>query len=108
MKMNSNIVKILHLLGGLLVVAGALLYFFEVNLSKYIFALGVITLLFVQGNYLFWSKNSSIKIQRIQRIMFMATLLLGFGVYLMFVGNSFWVVLMFIYAVISVFLTFRS
>lgn len=106
--MNNGLIKILHGGGGLLVLCGALFYFFEFEFAKYVFAVGTVMLIAVQAIYLKNGRNESIRLQRIFRIMFLVTLLLGFGAYLMFTGDERWVVLLLLYALVSAFLAFRS
>lgn len=106
--MNSGLIKILHGLGGVLVLAGAAFQFFELGFAKYIFAGGTLILIAVQAIYLSKVRNESIRIQRIVRMMFFVTVLLGLGVYLMFTGDDRWVILMLIYAVVSIFLALRA
>lgn len=106
--MNSGLIKILHGGGGLLVLAGALFQFFEFEFAKYVFAVGTVMLIAVQAYYLNNGRNEGIRLQRIFRIMFLVTLLLGFGVYLMFKGDDRWVVILLLYALVSAFLAFRS
>ena len=108
MKMNSGLIKILHGLGGVLVLAGAAFQFFDFSFAKYVFAVGTLLLIIVQSTYLSNVRNENIRIQRIVRMMFFVTLLLGFGVYLMFSNDDRWVLLILIYAVVSVFLACRS
>ncbi len=106
--MSSGLIKILHAAGGLLVLSGAAFQFFEFDFARYVFAAGTVVLLAVQSIYLMQAKNENIRTQRIVRMMFFATLLLGLGVYLMFTGDDRWVILVLIYALVSVFLAWRS
>lgn len=106
--MNSGLIKIAHGLGGILVLAGALFHFFEFDFAKYLFGAGSLTLIVVQAIYLSQVRDENFRIQRIVRLMFLVTLLLGFGTYLMFTGDDRWVILLLIYALVSVFLAWRS
>lgn len=106
--MNSGLVKIAHGLGGVLVLIGAALYFFEFDFAKYVFAVGAGILILVNGQYLMDARNENIRVQRIVRMMFLVTLMLGVGAYLMFVRDDRWVILVLLYAIVSVFLAWRS
>lgn len=106
--MNSGLIKIAHGLGGVLVVAGALFQFFDFGFANYIFGAGALMLIIVQAIYLSQVRNEDIRTQRIVRLMFLFTFLLGFGTYLMFTGDDRWVILLLIYAVVSVFLAWRA
>lgn len=106
--MNKYIVKTVHLVGGMLTLTGALLYFFELGIARYLFAFGVIALIGVQVVYLVQTKQENVRTQRMMRLMLVAVLLLGFGAYLMFVNDERWVILMLIYVLISVFLALRA
>ena len=106
--MSSGIIKVLHGIGGLLVLSGAAFQFFDFDFAKYVFAAGTLILIVVQSIYLMQAKHKNVRIQRIVRMMFFATLLLGIGVYLMFILDDRWVIMVLIYALVSVFLAWRS
>lgn len=106
--MSSGLIKIAHGLGGVLVLTGALFQFFEFDFSKFIFGTGSLMLIVVQAIYLSQVRNEDIRTQRIVRLMSFITLLLGLGTYLMFTRDDRWVILVLIYAVVSVFLAWRS
>ena len=106
--MNSGFLKIAHGLGGILVLTGALFQFFEFDFAKYVFGTGSLMLIIVQAIYLSEVRNEDVRNQRIVRLMSFITLLLGLGTYLMFTRDDRWVILVLIYAVVSVFLAWRS
>lgn len=106
--MTNRLIKILHTLGGIFVLAGAAFQFFEFGIAKYIFSAGVLVLIGVQSSYLSKVRNENIRIQRIGRMMFFVTLLLGLAAYLMFTKDDRWVILILIYALVSFFLGWRS
>ena len=106
--MNNRRLYTGQLIGSLLTLAGAAPQLLEFEFSKYIFALGVLCLIVVFFIYNFRAKNESSRIQRQHRLMLFAALFLGVGAYLMFTNNDSWVVLVLIYALISVFLSFRN
>ncbi|MFV0392309.1 MAG: hypothetical protein ACK5KP_10575 [Paludibacteraceae bacterium] len=106
--MNNHSIKIAHGLGGFLLLMGAAFQFFEFDFAKFIFAAGVIILIAVQAVYLLRVRHADIRTQRVMRIMFFITLLLGVGAYLMFIRDDRWVIVLLLYALVSVFLAFRS
>ena len=106
--MNKKTLHNGQLIGSLLTLAGAALQLFEFEFSKYIFALGALTLIVVYFIYNFQAKNENSRIQRQHRLMLFASLFLGVGAYLMFTNKDTWVVMVLIYALISVFLSFRN
>ncbi len=97
-----------QMIGSVFTLAGAALQLFEFKFSKYIFAAGALTLIVVYFIQNFRAKNESKRVQRMYRLMIFASLFLGVGAYLMFTGEDTWVVMVLLYALISVFLSFRN
>lgn len=100
--------KTVHIIGGLLVLTGTALKFFQFNFANYIFAAGAGVLLILQFVYLRLSANADEKTKRINRLMLLVTGVLGLGAYFMFTGKSNWVATVLVYALASLFLAFRS
>lgn len=106
--MNNRTLYSGQLIGSLLTFAGAAFQLFEFQFSKYIFALGALILIVVFFIYNYQARNESSRVMRQHRLMLFATMFLGVGAYFMFVGNDSWVVMVLVYALISVFLSFRK
>lgn len=100
----------MQLVGSVLVLAGAAfqLLDFEFDISKYIFSLGALSLIVVYFIQHHQAKDEDKRTQRLYRLMLFASLFLGVSAYLMFKGDERWVVLVLLYALISVFLSFRG
>ena len=105
--MTNKTLYTAQLTGSLLTLAGAALQLFNFDFSKYIFALGALSLIVVFFIYNFRARKETSRVQRQHRLMLFATLFLGVGAYLMFTNKDTWVVMVLIYALISVFLSFR-
>ena len=109
--MNQKILNTAQIAGALLVFGGALLKLLEVGTSgTYVFTAGAVILIFVQLINVLKTKNADKRIQRLNRILLLATALLGLAAYMMFAKpySESWVVMVLLYAVLSVFLSFRS
>ena len=106
--MKNKSLHSVQLAGSLLTLTGAALQLFELEFSKYVFAIGALILIVVYFIYTLRAKNEPNRIQRQHRLMLFATLFLGVAAYLMYTNNDTWVVMVLIYALISVFLSFRK
>lgn len=107
MKNNNNLVAI-QFFGSLFVLVGAAMKFFSVEFAQYIFAAGTGILLIVQVLFMAASKNEDKRIQRLHRLMFIATILLSAAAYFMFTGTVSWIPFVLAYALVSLFLSFRG
>ncbi|MHB9056719.1 MAG: hypothetical protein ACYC2P_11300 [Paludibacteraceae bacterium] len=106
--MNKRTLNTAQLIGSLLTFAGAALQLFEFEFSKYVFASGALSLIVVFFIYNYLARNENSLVRRHHRLMMFATLFLGIGAYLMFTNKGSWVVMVLIYALISVYLSFRG
>ncbi len=100
----------MQLIGSVMVFAGAAfqLFDFDFPISKYIFSFGALSLIIVYFVQNYQAKDEDKRIQRQYRLMLFAALFLGVSAFLMFKGDERWVVLVLLYALISVFLSFRG
>lgn len=106
--MKTKILKATHLLGGVLTLCGVALDFLRNEKSKWLFIAGVAILVIVQLFYMFQTKTDDIRKKRLLRLMFLSTVLLGIAAYLMYMGNGYWLVLVLIYALLSIYLATRN
>jgi hypothetical protein len=104
-KKNS---QIFFLLGGTLTILGAFAHMFNVIYAPYVFSLGAAAIIYLQLMQALHSKDMSQRMQRLIRMGFFSSLLLGLAAYLMFVHSNSWVVAVLIYALTSIFYTFRG
>jgi len=98
----------LFIVAGTLTVSGACAKLVNLDFAPYLFLIGVILLIFLHGREV-WDKTVTDKRQqRLARMGFMTSLMLGIGVYFMFTGSNSWVVMVLIYALSSLFQSFRG
>jgi len=100
--------QILFISAGTIVILGAFAKLFEIAYAPYAFAVGVALLIFSHGKQAFDSKHASKNQQRVLRLGFLSSLMLGLAAYFMLVGSNSWVVLVLIYAITSFYLSFRG
>lgn len=88
-------------------VAGSVLELLKVSAGKYAFSLGALIIIALQLMQAL-EKSDDLRKHRIKRMSFTSSLLLGLASYFMFVGSNAWVVAVLIYALTTLFLSFRS
>ena len=98
----------LLIVGGTLTVAGAFSQLMNVNLSSYIFSAGAAMLIVYQFMAYMADKKKDLRTQRLSRLNFIYSLLLGLAAYFMFVQSNSWVVVVLIYTLVSLFNSFRT
>ena len=106
MKKQSTLLIILLYYSLLLV--GATLAFFSISAAPYIFALGTSLVLLETILQSRNTSNMSIRQKRLVRLRLVNILMLGFAVYYMFIANNSWVVFLLIYALTTIFLSYRN
>ena len=106
--MNQVHLKYFQIAGGLLILTGAALQVFEFNFAKYVFSAGALILILLQMFFVLKSNKEDKRIKRLNRLLFLVTATLGVAAYLMFTGANSWVVMVLLYAVLTVFLSFRG
>ncbi len=94
--------------GSIAVFAGSLLHFFEVTSGMYLFGAGALILILQQLLILFKMPAEGFREQRLQRMNFMVSLVLALAVYSMVEGTTLWIAAVLIYALVTLFLSFRS
>ena len=108
MKMPKQPSKVLFFSGGIFTIIGSVAQIFNFKSSPWIFSAGSILLIYVHLiNYL-GKKDASIMQQRLARIGFTSSLLLLLGAYFMFTSSNLWVLAVLIYALSSLYLSFRT
>ena len=100
--------RILLIAGGLLTVIGAFSQMMNVQLASYIFTSGAAMLIAYQFMAYMADKKKDVRTQRLSRLNFIYSLLLGLAAYFMFVHSNSWVVVVLIYALVSLFNSFRT
>ncbi len=109
--MNKKILSIAQITGAVLVFGGAFLKLLEYGTpTTYIFSAGAFILIVVQFIHTLQARKEEKRIQRLNRLLLIATAVLGLSAYMMFAKpySESWVVMVLLYAVLSVFLSFRT
>jgi len=106
--MQKQLSQTLYLIGGSLAIFGAIAQLLEKSYAPYFFSAGAIILLILQVFYVFAMKSESTRQQRLARMGLFSTLLLGLSAYFMFVHSNSWVVALLIYALTTLFFSFRT
>lgn len=94
--------------GGLATIAGAVSQLLNLSYAPYIFAFGAVLLILNQLIVVVEDKDGDFRTKRLARLSLLASLLLGLAAYLMFTESNSWVVAVLMYALISIFLSFRG
>ena len=92
---------------AVLLVAGALLFMFDVAYSEYICAAGAVLAIVQAFMYALQNRTDDRRQARLHRLNFVATLFLGVAAWLMFMKNTSWMPFVLIYALVVFFLSFR-
>lgn len=100
--------KILTYLYGVLLLAGALLFFFVPEAGKWLFASGAVVCIVVSFAQAIVNRTSKLAQSRRQRLFFIASLFLGVAAWFMFIGSTNWVVFALVWVVVVIYLSFRS
>lgn len=100
--------RLLPVAGALLLIAGSLGYFMEWLPSKFIFGAGALSLIVFQLIEFLSFKQDDFRIKRILRMNLMMSLLLALATYSMFDGTNLWMAALVIYAMVSLFFSFRK
>ncbi len=105
---DNKLIKQALVISFLALVAGSLMHFFEVPAGKYIFGGGAAVIILIQLIYLLKVPADGFRAQRLQRMNFMVSLVLALGVYSMVEGTTLWIAAILIYALVTLFLSFRN
>ena len=100
--------QILFITAGTIIILGAFAKLFDITYAPYVFSVGAVLLIFIHGKNAFDRKIIDKRQQRLARIGFLTSLMLGLAAYLMFTNSNSWVVLVLIYALSSFAQSFRG
>jgi len=106
--MFSKYSRLLIITGGSASTLGAVTQLINLNFAPYIFAFGAALLIINQLIVVVEDKSDDFRAKRLARLSLFASLLLGLAAYLMFTESNSWVVAVMMYALISIFLSFRG
>jgi len=106
--MNSTkIINLLFPVGATLVFTASLFELNDQPYNEYAFAAGALLLIVYHAMLAYKVGDENKTKQRLYRIGFMASLFLAIGSYFMFTGSTSWIVMVLIYALITLYLSFR-
>lgn len=99
-----------QLIGSILVIIGSAFRFLALTsiIVPITFSIGALLLIVVYYIQYHKLKGVNQRTVRLYRLMFFISLLLALAAYLMFVKDERWIVLVLIYAITSIFLSFRD
>ena len=100
--------QILFISSGTLTIIGAIAQLFEIVYAPYLFSVGAFILIYIQAKYTYDNWNAEIRVQRLARNGLFASLLLAIAAYFMFTHSNLWVLGVLIYALSSLFTSFRG
>lgn len=106
--MQKHTIRTLFPTGAMLVLIASLLRIFaDFGQSVYIYGVGTLALIIYHAALAFGSDKKSALTSRQYRIGLFASLFLAVGTYFMYTDSNSWVVTTLIYAVITLYLSFR-
>lgn len=105
--MYNKLTQNLFPTGALFVLLAALLKLVDTNYVEYLFSLGALLLISFHALIAFKSNNASHRVQRLHRIGLFTSLFLAVGAYFMFTNSNSWIVMLLIYAVNTLYLSYR-
>ena len=105
---QKQLSQILFIFAGTLTILGSFARLFDLKFAPYIFTVGAVLIIFIQGENA-WNNNTAEKSQqRFARLGFITSLMLGVAAYFMVTGSNSWVVMVLMYALSSFYQSFRG
>ena len=101
-------VQFVNIVGIVFVILGSVGHFFEHQNFKYVFGAGALFVIFSQLKVMFETRNPDFKQRRLLRMNLMLSLLLALATYSMFEGTTMWIAVVLIFALVTLFMSFRS
>lgn len=95
-------------IAAIALVAGSFMHFFENELGKYFFGIGAVVLILNQLIFLLSEKTADFRRQRVLRLNLMVSMILALATWSMFDNTTLWIPAVLIYALVTLFLSFRS
>lgn len=106
--MKINILTVFYVSGLLLVILASMGHFFEIEYSNYVFTIGASMLVIERIIVMLREKETDFRKQRLLRMNLMLSLVLVLAAYSMLDGTTLWIPAVLIYALITLFLSFRT
>ena len=105
---QKQFIKLLYIAGASFTFIGAATQLFDWTLAPYIFSIGAAILIYFPLKLVLEMRNADVYKRRQARSGLFAGLLLGLAAYFMFTHSNLWVIAILIYALTTLFLSFRS
>lgn len=105
--MNNKILNILFPIGGITIILASFLKINNNEFAKYAYSVGALLLITYHASIALKNKNSESRLQRSTRMGFINSLFLAVGAYFMFTDANSWILAVLIYALATLFLSFR-
>lgn len=106
--MKKNVYTILTAIYGVLLVLGALLAVFDVPFAVWVFAPGALLAVAEAFAYALQNRSGNWREARLHRLNFVASLFTGVAAWLLWKENNAWVVMLMVYVLLVLFLSFRG
>ncbi len=104
---TTRIINLLFPVGATFVFAASLFKLNDQKFIEYVFAVGAFLLIVYHALLAYNFKDEDKTKQRLYRIGFISSLFLAIGSYFMFTGSTSWIVMVLIYALTTLYLSFR-
>jgi hypothetical protein len=102
-----NVLSLIYVIGFAIVIVASLAHFFRFDPAKYFFSAGAILLIAERLIVMFRAADIDFRKQRLQRMQLMLSLVLALAAWSMFEGTTLWIAAVLIYALVTLFLSFR-
>jgi hypothetical protein len=108
LSLKNKIIQNIYVIAFVCLLIGSLGHFFEQKIFKFIFAFGALILVLNHSLVMYKTKQPDFRQKRLLRINMFLSLLPAVAAYSMFDGTTLWVVLLLIYALVTVMLSLRN
>lgn len=98
----------MYVIGITLIIVGSLGHFFNQPFFKFIFGVGALVIIISQLSFMFNVRNPDFRQKRFLRMNLILSLMLAVAAYSMFDGTTLWIVIVLIYALTTLFMSFRA
>ena len=105
--MNKTLINSLFPAGAILVFVASILAYFKIEYVEFLFALGAMALIAYNAILAFNQQDKDRNTQRLYRMGFISSLFLAVGAYFMFTDSNSWIVMVLIYTVTTLYISFR-
>jgi len=105
---KSKIIRNIYVVALVCILVGSIGHFFEQKPFKYIFSFGALIVILNHLWIMYQTKHPDFRQKRLLRINLFLSLLPAVAAYSMFDGTTLWIVLLLIYALVTVLLSFRN